>query len=90
MDGVSDIVNLVFVRHEGNGKLYLFRVPVRRLIADGTLVSVRVRGGRKEIGTVDTQSFYVTETLARVIARACGGHWPLAEVVGIYEEEQLC
>lgn len=83
------MMNLVFCKHDGNNKQYLFIAPMQVNLNIGERVFVNTSYGKKE-ATCSTGSFYVEDTAAISIAKGCGGYFPLMPVVGRSITVQQC
>ena len=83
------MINVVFVEHTKGGKLFLFKVPGSTLLPKGALVSVQPDRADRAMGWTACRNFFTPEDTCRVMARACGGYWPLAQVTGVCHEEAL-
>ena len=75
------MMNLVFCKHEGNKKQYLFEVSMSVSLDTGDRVFVNTIYGQKE-AICTTENFYVEDEAAKAITKGCGGHFPLAQVIG--------
>lgn len=77
--------NLVFVKHQMFGKLFLFQLPMNVSVQSkdvGKEVLCETKRG-EQIGTLASESFFIHEKAAKAISAGCGGYWPIANVLGI-------
>jgi hypothetical protein len=75
------IINLVFVKHDGCSKQFLFQAPLDASLHMGQRVYVDTKNGECE-ATVSRENFFVNKGTARTITEGCGGYWPLKCVLG--------
>ena len=83
------MMNLVFCKHEGNNKQYLFEVPMNVCLTTGTRFFVETQYGEKE-AICTTENFYVEDEAEKAITKGCKGHFPLAPVIGRSVTVQRC
>lgn len=83
------MMNLVFCKHDGSNKQYLFMVPMQIALSTGERVFVHTARGETE-ATCSTGNFYAEDTAAMTIAKGCGGYFPLAQVIGRSVTVQEC
>lgn len=77
--------NLVFAKHGGDSKRYLFVLPLDSELSEGAAVYVdTMRGTQRATTTCD--SFIVPATVARTIALNFGAYLPLKRVVAEVKE----
>ena len=77
--------NLVFVRHQMFGKMFLFQLPMQFHVEKkdvGKEVVCETKRG-EQTGTIASENFIVHERAAKAISDGCGGYWPIAPVLGI-------
>lgn len=74
-------MNLVFAKHTDGGKNFLFSAPEGTAFTSGEKVSVTTKRGEQH-ATVSCTNFAVSEEAAKVLAKECGGYFPLASVTG--------
>jgi len=83
------MMNLVFCKHEGNNKQYLFEVSMSVSLDTGDRVFVNTIYGQKE-AICTTENFYVEDEAAKAIIKGCSGYFPLAQVIGRSVTVQEC
>jgi len=80
--------NLVFIKHMGDARHYLFEVPMDRKLKKGDKVFCDTMYGRR-FGECVTDSFYVDDTSRECIVIGCGAYEPLKSVVGYAVEKKV-
>lgn len=77
--------NLVFIKHQMFGKMFLFQLPMQYHVEKkdvGKEVLCETKRG-EQVGTIASENFIVHERAAKAISDGCGGYWPVAPVLGI-------
>lgn len=88
------VYNLVFVKHDGCDKTFLFQLPVNVSVWSGQRLFVDTMYGEKE-ATAITNNFHVGPDAAMEIIKGCGAYSPLKFVTGFakkvekYEKEPI-
>lgn len=87
---MEEFYHLVFCKHSGSGKAFLFALDPVRNLHDGDKVLVDTRKGESQALVVG-DSFCVNFYALKSIAAAMGATLPLRKVIGIYvvEEKQV-
>lgn len=80
--------NLVFIKHMGDKKHYLFEVPMAIKLKKGDKVFCDTMYAR-QFGECVTDSFYVDDTSRECIVIGCGAYEPLKSVVGYAVEKKV-
>lgn len=81
------IYNIVFCRHEGNPKPYIFRLPLDREVKEGDrLAAVTAQGFQNNLIAM-TFNMPVSPKTAKALTRVVGGTWPLVEICGMVTEK---
>jgi hypothetical protein len=80
--------NLVFIKHMGGKKHYLFEVPMAIKLKKGDKVFCDTMYAR-QFGECVTDSFYVDDTSRECIVIGCGAYEPLKSVVGYAVEKKV-
>ena len=80
--------NLVFIKHMGDAKYYLFEVPMSIELKKGNKVFCDTMYGR-QLGECVTDSFYVDDISRACIVIGCGAYEPLKRVVGYAVEKKV-
>jgi hypothetical protein len=80
--------NLVFIKHMGDAKHYLFEVPMSIKLKKGNKVFCDTMYGR-HLGECVTDSFYVDDPARMCIVEGVGAYEPLKKVVGNAVEEKV-
>lgn len=79
--------NLIFAKHDGQWKNYLFRLPLSASVKSETQLHVStIRGNCDAVAVSD--SFILPSEQARQLAECVGGRWPLSRVLGIVKIER--
>lgn len=79
-------VNLVFARHKGNPKVYLFQAPLGEEILECDRLLANTSKGVKNDIIANSRNVILYHKDARIVARNFGAGWPLAMVVGHMRE----
>lgn len=82
---MKKFVCLVFAKHPGNRKNYLFRLDYPVRLKAGQRISVETSRGVTEAEAVG-ESFLVEDCGVVSIAENCGAYFPLKRVLGTIEE----
>jgi hypothetical protein len=80
--------NLVFIKHMGDAKYYLFEVPMAVKLKKGDKVFCDTMYAR-QFGECVTDSFYVDDISRACIVMGCGAYEPLKRVVGYAVEKKV-
>lgn len=80
--------NLVFIKHIGDKKCYLFEVPMSVNLKKEDKVFCDTMYAR-QFGECITDSFYVDDMSRMCIIAGVGAYEPLAQVVGYAVEEKV-
>jgi hypothetical protein len=79
--------NLVFIRHKGKNKNYLFNVPLNiRLKASNTVFTATSKG--ESFGMCMSDSFIVGEHETACIMMGAGAYYPLKDVIGFAKKQE--
>lgn len=79
--------NIVFCRHAGTSKPYIFRLPMDREVEEGDLLAAATAVGFRDDLRAVTKNMMVSEYTAHALTKVVGGHWPLAEICGMMTEK---
>ncbi len=82
---MKNVKHIVFVKHNGCDKIFLFAVPSWNTIKKGTNVLVETMYGNKEAVCV-TESFFCDPHTVDCIIQATGAYTPLKNVIGVVKE----
>ena len=74
-------INLVFVRHPGSSKEYLFSAPPTMEFKAGDTVYCETRKGTT-LGVITDENFVTRSSTARFIARHFKATYPLKSIIG--------
>jgi len=91
---MKTVYNLVFVKHDGCSKNFLFQAPPNTKMLVGQRLFVDTMYGEKE-ATAITNNFHVGPDAAMEIIKGCGAYSPLKFVTGFakkvekYEKEPI-
>jgi hypothetical protein len=79
-------INLVFVKHDGQNKEYLFQAPLNvELKAGDRVFCDTMRGSAQAV--VTEENLIVPEAIANRIAKRCGAYLPLKKIFGMAVEK---
>ena len=80
------MVNVCFVKHDGNSKIYAFENPSDKRLPEGTKVRVMTSKGASDgvvVSSIKIQKKYLKELTCAVSGKRCG---TLQPVLGVYKE----
>ena len=80
--------NLVFIKHLGDPKYYLFGVPMSIQLRKGDKVFCDTMYTR-QLGECVTDSFYIDDTSKECVITGVGAYKPLKRVVGYAMERKV-
>lgn len=81
---MKTVRNLVFIKHQGSNKKFMFEVPVGVELMKGEKVFCDTRLGN-QIGTCATSSFYINSHSLESVMEGFEATMPLRKVIGYAE-----
>ena len=78
---MKSVHNIVFAKHDGKSKRYLFELPIGAKAKKHDVMRVCTKKGEAN-ATCVCDSFIVDDHALRHIADACGAYLPLAKAIG--------